>query len=538
MEIKDATVWHNYTIGTPSYTDSESLALKLITTGVFSSILTSSNSLYYLKRSSFCQQKLEIVYSNDFLGLTATGLDNINLDELCDFTKLSFLKSLSVRLSHEKIMHLQGDFFSRCTIGFLKPFFIDGEDDNNYLIPMIRVYEIGITQVTFLCYTDFEGSLKEFIDEKVGLPQKKLNYIAAPISYVMKHLEIETESTPFIMRKKFKGVVSNYASMLHLGIKAPNVDGINLKAEYTDYAGILGIEDSISDVARHIAAIVNHSFMNKRAFDIFKSLDRDSLYGYWEGKPNIFVIEHENQQDLATLNSQFNEGMINALLAKTSLFIEGGRIKKHLDHRAFDDYNFFSEPGVCLTVLSKRTYETMAAEEAGAYTADDLMMDSLVKGNMRDLAAAFFEIKSSEIRASESSMSLAKTREDLIDFEEWLRVTSRRFGEIRDYVASFLNDSDIKSSINNMNKLLKAKTEVMKLREAEFSEKTSKRSELIFGLIACTSLTPVIVPMLKGSAIDSAISLFVPGKFKDGFYLATIMLVVLVMIFIRSKNKK
>ncbi|WP_128085147.1 hypothetical protein [Pantoea deleyi] len=538
MEITDAAVWHNYTISTPTYSDSEDLASKLIETGVFSSVLTPSNKLYYSNKGAISNQELQLEYSHDFLGLTVTGLKNIDLDDLCDFTKAGFMKCINMRLSQEKVMHLQGGFFSNSIIGSIKPFFIDPNDDQRYLFPMVRVYEIGITQVTFMDDGTYEGDIKEFIDERVNMPLRKLNYITSPFSYVKKHLDIESECVNYALRHNFRKIKEAYISLLKSELKTPNIDSLNLNEEYVDYAGALKLEDSISDIARHIAAIVSYTLKKGKKYNKLSKLDRDSLYGYWQGKPNIFVFEHENQKDTATENSKNSEVMINSILAKSSYYIKYGRSKEHIDHRAFDDYNFFSEPGVCLTLLAKNTYTNMISNKEATYSSENLMMDALVKSDMRDLAAVFFEIKSQEISISKSSINLARIREEIITFEEWLRITSRRFGEIQDYVLSFLHDSDIRTSLNNMNSLLKAKTEIMKLKEAELSERTSKRTEWIFGLIACTSLTPVISPMLEGSKIDSLISYLNMAKYKDGVYLIIIMITVFILDFLLSKTTK
>ena len=260
-----------------------------------------------------------------------------------------------------------------------------------------------------------------------------------------------------------------------------------------------------------------------------------SLYGVWQGKPNIFIEMHDNQKEDASNNLKSNNKLISSLLIKNHYFYNMGKGVDYHDFRAFNDFSFFSEQATSLTVLSKGFYDSLIEIDDDKHFIA-LRWDSLIKANLRSLVSAFYEIQFESIRQCNSNMQLSLIQQRMVNFDEWLRISSKKYGEIQDYTEEFLRDKDIKLQKDNLKALIKVKTDIARLKDSDRSDKSNKMMTMIFGLLASTSLTPILIkPLLDMFSFPILLKKYGLGDFYDAIYFfMTCVLIGLLILGLRK----
>lgn len=493
MKIKRGKVWHTYTMQSPSYKDPEKMANNLIKTGVFLSILTPNNTFYYLKNGKPKKTKLLITLKNNNNAISLMGHDSIIEEGVCTFTKVSLISAINIRLSQSKIFYSNDDFLSNGLICDLKPIIIEELDESVLLIPSLRLFENGFSHVTFVDTNEYNEELNEFIINRVNLPLRFIGSITTSIDYISFSYSIDYSKFDILRRLLLKIEKKNEYKELHQSSEPLSIDGHSASGLYIDYAKKLNISHNLSDLARYIVAIVYCSNKRQTIREFIKGRDLTEFFGGWQGKPNIYIFEHDNQKIKSLENHRGNKKLISSLLAKSHQFYNNRKTKEneYRDYRAFDDFNYFSEQTASLTLLSKEATSEESFIET--YTEENLIIDNQIKSDFRGLISFFYESKIEEIKKETKHEGLTKIQEDIIYFEEELRLSSKKYGEIQDYAMSIFKSPDIEQAKNNVNTLLKARIQVIKLNDASVSERNNRFLTIAFGLIASTSLSPIIV---------------------------------------------
>lgn len=536
MRIERGTVWHTYTMQSPSYKDPEKMARNLIKTGVFLSILTPSDTFYYLKNGKPKKIKLQLTLKNNNNAISLKGHNSVTEEGVCTFTKRSLISSIKIRLSQSKILYSNDDFHSNGLICNAKPIVIKESEERVLLIPSLRLFENGFSHVTFVDLNNYNEELNQFIIKRVNLPFTLISSITTSLDYINLSYSIDYSKFNLFRRLLLKVEKKNESKDLKESAKSMSIDGFSASGLYVDYAKTLKIEHNLSDLARYIVAVVYHSNKKQTIKEFLKGRDLTEFFGGWQGKPNIYIFEHKNQKSKSLENHKENKKLISSLLAKSHQFYNNRKSKtnEYRDHRAFDDFNYFSEQAASLTLLSKEA----ASEESfiETYTEENLILDNQIKSDLRSLISFFYESKIEEIKKETYHQGLTKIQEDIIYFEEWLRLASKPYGEIQDYAMDMFKAPDINQAKNNVNTLLSARIQAIKLEDARVSERSNRFLTIAFGLIASTSLSPIIAkPAFESLGITKLKDWSSFSGFEDAIYFLTT--VFIVSLAITSLNK-
>ncbi|MEL5329773.1 hypothetical protein [Serratia ureilytica] len=539
MKIERGSVWHTYTMESPSYKNAEKLANRLISSGLFLSILTPNNIFHYLNNDKPKKSRTNFSYENNRNAVSVSGLELIHEKGVCEATKYCTLQTINLRLSQSKLLYPNDDFYSNGLICFLKPFVIKKNDDSILLIPLVRLFGNGFSHVTFIDIEQYSEELDLFIKNRVNLPLSPCKSITSSVEYAVLSCDLDLSKYNLILRTLLKSKMKEKIKGLHESSEPLSINDTPISGMYVDYAKILDIDHNLSDLARYIIAIIYALNNERKTKGLFKGRDISHYFSGWQGKPNIFIFEHENQKNKSHENETENKDLVSSLLAKNHAFYSNtkGKFKKYRDYRAFDDFNYFSEQSVSLTLLSKDAAAPDSFNDT--YTETNLILDNQIKSDLRSLISFFYESKIEKIRNETNHLGLAKVQEEIIFFEEWLRLASKSYGEIQDYALDIFKSTDIVQARSNVNDLLKARIQLFKLEDAKASEKSNKILTIAFGLIASTSLSPIIAkPIFKSLGLTKASGFKIPENYEETIYFFTTAIFVSIVILILNRISK
>ncbi|CAH6303988.1 hypothetical protein [Pantoea agglomerans] len=535
MNIQKGTVWHTYTMQCPNIKLSRRMIKDVMHSRIFLSAFDYTKNLYYFDGDRLKKSRLDFQFNTDVTGLKVTGLPFDKKHAACDFTLYSTHILINKILSQNKILQADGTFYSDYVFFALKPFFLGSDDNQKIIIPVISIYENGIAQVNFIDLNDYSNTLNEFIRDNVNYPFTRPHSIICPIEYAVTYLSFDNKISPLFRRlldyryyREVKRTLLNNSEPLEYGERS-------LNGNYVDYMKFSNVKHGLGDIARTIVALVYSHIIKISPREFLLGLDVNKYYSGWQGKPNIFILEHDNQKTKSSLNWLANKRMINALLSKTMGLYQDNIPLRYEDYRMFDDFNYFSAQGVSLSMLTSKSLKQLNL--SSGFTVDNFKWDNLVKSDLREIVSFFYEGTIYKINNINKNIELAQIKKEIFEFEEWLRQTSRRSGEIHNYALSLFEHNDIKQSRKSIDSLIKSKMELIKIQETESSDKANKNLTLIFGLIATTSISPILVkPAFEYFKLDDCLRGTVFYDFIDAIYF--VISISLVYLLIKILNKK
>ncbi|AVG37880.1 TPA: hypothetical protein MPJ72_002340 [Enterobacter asburiae] len=536
MQINRGTIWHTYTTQSPEYTDTEKFGTELINTGLFLSILTPDNTFSYIANSIPTSTKIELRYENNDNGVSVIGFDKIQNSGTCVLTANALNQCINIRLSERKLFHTLNNDYYENIICCLKPIIVKNNNIELFIYPIIRLYKNGISHVTFIDAEERSIDLEAFIKNVLSLPFELNHSITTSIEFAVQSLLLDYSGMSLLNRHKLKDHIKNSMRLLIGNSKEMEINGSIITGKYVDYANSLQIQHNLSDIARYLIAIIFNTINKKNLKSLLFGNNTSDFYNFWQGKPNVYIFEHENQKNSASENAKENEKLVFLLLGKSHLLANKKQSKEYIDHRAFDDYNFYSEQGLALTLLSSGINNEYFKKE---YTEENLKWDNQIKSELRDYISFFYESKINKIENEKTHLGLAKIQEDILLFEEWLRIFSRKYGEIQDFVLKTKNSEDIKIARKSVIEIIKSRMQVIKLIDADRSEKGNNKITMAFGLIASTSLSPVIVkPLFETFKLSAPIKSGALKNYEDAIYFFTsIFFIWLIIKIINFRNK-
>ena len=504
--------------------------------GIFLSAFDSRKDLYFFDGDRLAKSHLEFEFNPDITGMKVSGLPFDKETQSCDFTLYSIHILINKILSQAKILQADGTFYSDFVFFALKPFFLGEEESSRVLIPVMNVFQNGIAQVNFIDINDYSDTLENFIRGKVNYPFKKFNSISCSIEYAIKYVDFDNKTFPLWRRLVDLRFLRELKRKLIESSKPHEYENLSLSGNYVDYMKFSNVKHGLSDVARTIVAIMYSHIIKVTPKEFVQGLEVNKYYSGWQGKPNIFILEHDNQKTKSHLNWKSNKKMINALLSKSFGLYQDDIPLRYEDYRMFDDFNYFSAQGVSLSVLTSKALKQL--DESNGFTVDNFKWDNLVKSDLREIVSFFYEGAIFKINNIHNNVELARVRSEIFEFEEWLRSTSRRSGEIHNYALSLFEHNDIKQSRKSIDSLIKSKMEFIKIQETESSDKANRNLTLIFGLIATTSISPILVkPVLELFKFNELLKGTVFYNFIDGIYFIIAIILVFIVIIFMNRNK-
>lgn len=535
MQIERGTIWHTYTTQSPEYQDAETLASELISSGIYVAILTPNNIFKYLINDIPASTKLDMRYENNESAVSVTGGQEVFQAGACILTANAFSNCINIRLSENKLFHIADSNHSENIICCQKPIIIKKNNIDFFITPIIRLYKNGISHVTFIDIEMKNENLNDFIENVLYLPHSLNTSITTSIEFATSCINLDYSRMPIIQKLKAREIIRASLSKLDDNAGELEINGSILAGKYVDYANSLQIHHSLSDIARYIIAIIYSHAKKGKIADVILGRDTTKFYNPWQGKPNVYILEHSNQKDSSFENHSSNKKLISAILGKSHLFSNKKQTKEYIDHRAFDDYNFFSEQSIALTLLSSKANAILST---GTYTEENVMWDNQVKSDLREFISFFYESRIDKIKNEKTHLGLAKTQEEVIEFEEWVRILSKKYGEVQDFAFSTYTSSDIKKVRNNLGSMLKSRMLVIKLIDANFNESSNKKITTAFGLIASVSLSPVIIkPLSTSLGLTEKIHEHNLKNYEDAIYFIITILIIQLLIFLMNIRK-
>ncbi|WEP48713.1 hypothetical protein NMY27_16080 [Cronobacter dublinensis subsp. beijingensis] len=534
MIIKNGTVWHTYTTKSFKYKDADKVATLLIKTGIFSGILTNEGRFTYLAGESPQSVKLDMNYHNNGQAIKVSGMQPVHASVNCVLTKASLLNCINIRLSEHKLFYIDDIPFSENIILCAKPVIIKTESKDITLHPIVRLYKIGLSQVTLVDFEEHNLELKTFFRDIIDLPFQLNDSIKTSIDFAIASLKLDYSGFPLTSKILEKRKLNNYIRKLQsAAYKMKSLEG-DSQGYYVDYGKALGIRNNLSDISRYIVAIINSKLYKKTIKNPMKGMDLSKFYGAWYGKPSIFIFEHEKQMSDALKNHDKNKKLISALINKNYHLINEGKVKNYIDHRAFNDFNFFCEQSATLTLASGKVTKEGITQ---TYTPKNMMWDNQIKSELRDFIAYFYDSTINEIKNERSHIGLAEIQEEVIRFEEWLRIFSRKYGEIQEFAFRLNESADIQKMRHNLTTMLKARMLVIKLKEANISENSNKKITMAFGMLATTSLSPIIKPLFDTFGLTPYIKKYNLSSYNEIFYFIGAVFIVFILIKLINRSK-
>lgn len=536
MQIKRGTIWHTYTTQSPEYKDAEKFASDLMDTGLFLAILTPNNTFKYLTNNTLTSTKLKMRYENNENAVTVDGGNKIHESGACALTANAFFNCINIRLSERKLFHTTGNSYYENIICCKKPIIIKNSDDEFVIHPIIRLYKNGIAHVTFVDTEEHNKDLNGFIRNILNLPLKLNDSITTSVEFASSSLLLDYSGMSLFNRTKIKNDIKEKLKLLDNNSESLTIGKYKVTGRYVEYTNLLQIQHNLSDIARYLIAIIFNITKKKKINDFIIGKNLSEFYNYWQGKPSIYIFEHENQKNGASSNYDSNKDFVHSLLGKSHILASKKHTKNHIDHRMFDDFNFFSEQAIALTLLSNGVEKEALTS---TYTEQNLMWDNQVKSELREFISFFYESTINKIENEKTHLGLAKLQESVISFEEWLRVFSKKYGEIQEFAFNTQKSNDIKKARQNVIKMIKSRMLVIKLIDTDLSEKRNKKITIAFGLIASTSLSPIIIkPLLNTLGLTSLMHKYELKNYEDAIYfIIALIFVWLIIIAMNIKTK-
>ncbi|EFB3714909.1 hypothetical protein FM874_23725 [Escherichia coli] len=537
MQIKKGTVWHTYTTQSPTYDNAEETASQLIKTGMFLAILTPDNTFKCLSGCNVLSTKLSMKYENNGVSVNLGDANFLNSPGLCDLTIHSFYNCINLRLSENKLFHITEQSYYNNIICCQKPILFGCGENEFFLIPIIRLYRNGISHITFIDEERYDNELNYFIDTKINLPFNASSSIIASTEYTNRVIELDLSPMNLVQRVIAKRLLSTQIKQVEVKSRDISCDNLTINGKYINYAKEFELQNSLSDIARTTIAIIHNTLRKKTLKDILFGRKTTDFYHGWQGKPNIYIFSHDNQKSNANKNSKYNKQLISSLLSKSTFFNDEKDKQNHIDLRVFNDFNYYSEQGTTLTLCSKKVEFKNITD---SYSESNIIWDNQVKSDLRDFISFFYESKIEQVKNENNHIGLATTQEEIIQFEEWLRVFSKKYGEIQNIISNNVQSNDLELARKNLAKMLKSRMQVIKLKDASKNEISNRNITITFGLVASTSLSPVITkPLFENSGITKIIKhLNLGGYTETIYYIFSAIFVSVVLLFINKLNRK
>lgn len=535
MKIQQGSVWHTYTMQCPDISLSKKIIKHAMLSGVFLSAFDHRKDLHYFNGGKLSKSHLEFEFNSDVTGVKVSGLPFDKENQACDLTKYSAHILVNKILSQAKILQADDTFYNDFIFFAMKPLFLKDGATERAIIPIINVYENGIAQVNFIDLGNYSDSIDDFIKNQVLYPYKRFNSITCSLEYATKFVDFDNKISS-LWRRLIDRRFLNELKMKLKNDSGPITYGeLKLSGNYVDYMKFSSVRHGLSDIARTAVALLYSNAIKVTFREFIMGVAVNKYYSGWQGKPNIFIFEHDNQKSKSSLNWASNRRMINALLSKSMGLYQENIPLRYEDYRMFDDFNYFSAQGISLSVLTSKSRKQL--HESKGFTVDNFMWDNLVKSDLREIVSFFYEGAIYKIKNINGSVELAKIRKEIFEFEEWLRSTSRRSGEIHSYALSLYNHNDIKQSRKSIDSLIKSKMEVIKIQETESNDRANRNLTLIFGLVATTSISPILVkPILEVLKFSDLLKGTIFYNFIDAIYF--VFSIILVSFVIALINRK
>ena len=115
---------------------------------------------------------------------------------------------------------------------------------------------------------------------------------------------------PLLSRLIAKCSIKKSLKLLNDNSEDLEVGEFKVTGRYIDYTNLMQIQHNLSDIARYVIAIIFDKTKKRTIKDYLLGRNLSEFYNFWQGKPSVYIFEHDNQKNNATDNFQSNKSLV------------------------------------------------------------------------------------------------------------------------------------------------------------------------------------------------------------------------------------
>ncbi|PKL90765.1 MAG: hypothetical protein CVV21_11470 [Candidatus Goldiibacteriota bacterium HGW-Goldbacteria-1] len=498
MKIKDWEVWHTYTTYfSNEIPDLYKVAKQLLKNGIAELAVHSDGSFYWLGKENIRQgaiefQSSESVNYNKVQFNTKDGkpadYDAFIEECLLISTKMKFESN---RIFGDDINLMEPNL--RVFTGLCKLLNKEtGFEVNCY--PVITLYSNGILIVSFrIIGTPSKIEIDDFIE--YGQNLSKLFFdeakcppgfgIWAPVAGKLSRIN------NFIYIKK---VLKNPQYVFHRKefekrITEENVGDFKFKfAALTKSVEKETLSGLVQTVFRLIGLFINA----KEKHIIWNYSEKQNKQGdFWQGRPNIYIIKHSNQNVNAKDNFKQNKNDFIKILAQgqNTNMKNDDKIFVTEDLRYFDDYNVFITSVVTLTIWSKKGIST--EQELVDVNNGHLIYDKQVLAETLEFGYMLYKAIIDRILKQNDPNIIFLMKKDLSQFKYKMN-NMGHYGEIREMLKKGWKEYGVENLQHYLNDLTAIQSSHIEWKESKDTAKRDRILTVVLGVLAAPGIAQTI----------------------------------------------
>ncbi|WP_144411624.1 hypothetical protein [Azotobacter chroococcum] len=388
----------------------------------------------------------------------------------------------------------------------MRPIAVSTEGDEEYevMIPYFKIYAGGIISISLSPVLGFEGAtVREVIGKEVNKSQRNINSVLCERALYLACTESQMSQMPLQERiAQRRGFEATAKSALEAPQELEFLD-----ERLTVYELMHTDQLTLTDIARNLLSVVARAVTLgavRTRINWFSRQYRDESIGeYWHGKPIIYIRSHTRQKKSSTENWAAHKRLVNSVMARVHLTdVVTHADSARSDMREFDDFNNFYSEAVSL-MLSSAQVESFV-EQNNSYTFNNLTSDIQVLNEASHFIRIYYAYASLDLDRCKTAIDVARLELEILKFEESL-LSAYKYGEI----AKYFDEVKRGDHLTTVCKLLRKKVEIVRkaleLDEKIASETYTRRTTIIFGIIASATLSPELMqPFAKFYGVNFA----------------------------------
>jgi hypothetical protein len=490
MQIKEWEIWHTYT----TYLKGALPDLYIVA----KNIITSNLAEFVIHHEGLSVGRTDNGYQ---VGITEGKFDSSGvkadfhfrlLDDseikLNNFAYENWLIASKFRYSEIKLFDKNNGLPPPYIRFFLGPCVLHKENFGTInLYPMITIFESGIIVSHYrIIGNTLKIPIDDFIHQYVNLFTQDFDSIEVPsvICSLAPTAERYFKENTDTLKKRYQLIKKQKLHDAELNKIKKNVkmDDFNFTmATLTKNDE----NETITGLAHRIFNIINYSinkYNNKIKFIIFGQKFKVEIGNFWRSRPNVHIIRHSKQANIASENQKQNKEYFGWILARTCGW-DKEKGSKYLTEnlRTFEDFLVFAASAVTLFVWSKvgllRHKESSDANRGNLIYEQQAKVEILEYGYMLHMSILS---TLDDVKGFNTIIKLRKYINDLNN--KMSRIGS--FGEIWDFFTKAWSEMGLNELKSQISEKLKIQESVIQYKELKRTEIYSRVLTIIFGLIA------------------------------------------------------
>ena len=378
---------------------------------------------------------------------------------------------------------------------FLRPIYLVRDGERITIIyPVITFYQTGVLIVSFrMMSPDKPIEIRKFITNYVNIHEFSYDYAMVPIAIsalAPEACQIYQNSNDNLL-KRLIFLKNKEINRKALSILAQKVDLDDFDFEMTPLSSA-GSKEDITSIVQTIFTIIG--FLVKKPTSKFEFLlkgvsNLPKLGSYWSGRPHVYIIKHNNQQDTASLNEELHKESFGRILARIPEAEGDFSVFIPQSNRTLDDFSAYITLSMTLWVWSNKGLENkqdlVANNIGGLIYERQVQIELLEYGFMlhKSLAEKSCELKNySDLLSTRRALSELKSK--------MLEVTP--YGEVRELLNPGWEKMNLAAVQNQISENLSILDSEIKFIESKQGD-SLRFFMAMFSLIASASFAKSVV---------------------------------------------